>query len=74
MASPLKFTVFSACVLVLFVVVTAQYGNGGNYGSDMPKDMPMGPAPHSNASLTYPAIITILFPFMLAFLAAKERI
>ncbi|KAG5059317.1 hypothetical protein AAZX31_01G034500 [Glycine max] len=73
MASPLKFTVFSACVLVLCVVVAAQYDGPGN-GSDMPKDMPMGPAPHSNASLTCPAIITILLPFMLAFLAAKERI
>ncbi|TKY69800.1 hypothetical protein E2542_SST06082 [Spatholobus suberectus] len=81
MASPLKFSMFSACVLVLCVVVAAQYGDGGSsYGSGMPEQMPgmpMGPAPQSSAAprkLTYPAIITILLPFMLTFLVAKERI
>ncbi|KAK7309521.1 hypothetical protein RJT34_06320 [Clitoria ternatea] len=71
MASPIKFTLFSACVLVFFVVVAAQYGGGD--ASDMPKDMPMGPAPHTSASpRSYPAIITILLPFMLTFLGAKH--
>ncbi|RDX57969.1 hypothetical protein CR513_62752, partial [Mucuna pruriens] len=77
MASPLKFSMFSACVLVLCVVVAAQYGDGGSsYDSDMPSNMPgmsMGPAPQSSASprtLTYPTIITILLPFMLTFLWA----
>ncbi|KAK7407282.1 hypothetical protein VNO78_09070 [Psophocarpus tetragonolobus] len=77
-SAPLKFTVFSACVLILCVVVAAQYGEGGSYGSDMPSNMPgmqMGPAPPPNASpksLSYPAIITILLPFVLTFLAAND--
>lgn len=79
MASQLKFFMFSACVLVLFVMVAAQYGDGGSNGSNMPNDMPgmnMGPAPQSSApprSLTYPAIIAILLP-MFTFLVAKEKI
>jgi len=68
---------FSACVLVLCVVVAAQYGDSGgsSYGSDMP-NMVMGPAPTSASprTLTYPAILTIILPCVLTFLAAKERI
>ncbi|KAK7367934.1 hypothetical protein VNO80_09954 [Phaseolus coccineus] len=76
MASSLKFCMFSACVLVVCVVVAAQYGDGGSsYGSDMP-NMVMGPAPTSASprTLTYPAILTIILPCVLTFLATKERI
>jgi len=70
---------FSACVLVLCVVVAAQYGDGSSYGSDMPNNMPnmaMGPSPTSASprTLTFHAILTIILPFVLTFLAAKERI
>lgn len=69
---------FSACVLILVVVVAAQYGDSGS-GSDssMPNNMPgmvMGPAQPPSASprsLSYPALIIGFLPFMLTFLVAK---
>lgn len=68
MASPLKFTMLAACLLVLVVVAAAQYGGGSDYGSaNAPSASPR--------SLSYPAPIIILLPFMLTFLvAAKQRI
>ena len=76
MASQVKFTMLAACVLVLVAVVAAQYGGDGS-GSDMPSNMPMGPAAPpsgSSRSFSYPAVITVLLPLILTFLAAKERI
>ncbi|KAK7307194.1 hypothetical protein VNO77_40025 [Canavalia gladiata] len=75
MASPMKLTLFSACILIFVVVVGAQYGgdSGSNSGSDMP-GMNMGPAPHSFASPITPAVITIILSFMLTFLVANERV
>ncbi|CAJ1931571.1 unnamed protein product [Sphenostylis stenocarpa] len=51
MAPSLKFSIFSACVLVLCVVVAAQYGDdgGSGYGSDMP-NMNMGPSTQHSSS------------------------
>ncbi|KAL2349360.1 hypothetical protein Fmac_003360 [Flemingia macrophylla] len=76
MASPRKFSVFSVCVLVLFVVVAAQYGDPSN---DKPNMSGMhngpGPAPSSSADPRSITLIAILLPFMLTFLVvAKARI
>lgn len=59
MASPLKFNVFVVCILVLVAVVAAQYGNETSA---------------SPPNLSYPTAIIVLLPFMLTFLAAKQRI
>ncbi|KOM45581.1 hypothetical protein LR48_Vigan06g088700 [Vigna angularis] len=80
MASSLKLYLFSACVLVVCMVVAAQYEEGdGSSNSGMPNmpNMADGPAPHTSASpttLTYSAILTVILPFLLTFLAAKDRI
>lgn len=63
MASPLKFIVFVACLLVLVVVAAAQYGGGSDYDANAPSASPR--------SLSYPIAIIVLLPFMLAFLATK---
>lgn len=75
-SSPLRFTMFIACVLVLIVVAAAGYDSG------MPNNMAgmqMGPAPApapsaSPRSLSYSAGIIIFLPLMLTFLVAKQRI
>ncbi|KAJ1389899.1 putative transmembrane protein [Sesbania bispinosa] len=68
MASSLKFSMLTACVLVLIVVAAAQYGGGPDYDS--------APSPSASPrSLSYPALIIMLLPFMLTtFLLAKQRI
>ncbi|KAJ1389900.1 putative transmembrane protein [Sesbania bispinosa] len=76
MASPFKFTMLAACLLILVVVAAGQYGGDG---SGMP-GMAMGPAPGapppsaSPRSLSYSAGIIIFLPLMLTFLVAKQSI
>lgn len=78
MASSLKLYLFSACVLVVCMVVAGQYGEGdSNSGMPNMPNMADGPAPHTSASpttLNYSAILTVILPFVLTFLAAKETI
>jgi len=78
MASPVKFSMVIACVLVLVMVVAAQ-NNGEDGIVKMSNDMPgmvMAPAPTPKSSaspptLTYSAAILIFLPFMISFVVAK---
>lgn len=67
MGSPLKFTVFLICFVVAVAVAAAQYGSGSDYdNANAPSASPR--------SLSYPAAIIVLLPFILTFLAAKESV
>jgi hypothetical protein len=63
MASSFKFNVFVACLLVLVVVASAQYGGGSDYDANAPSASPR--------SLSYPTSIIVLLPFVLTLFAAK---
>lgn len=80
MASPMKFSMLIACILVLIMVVAAQ-NNGEDTVDRLSNDMPgmwMGsapaPTPQSSASspvLTCSAAILVFLPFMISFVVAK---
>jgi hypothetical protein len=55
--------VFVACLLVLVVVASAQYGGGSDYDANAPSASPR--------SLSYPTSIIVLLPFVLTLFAAK---